>query len=306
MRAVRFHEHGGPEVLRVEEVDRPAPGPGEVLVEVAATSFNPVDATIRGGELREVFPVALPYVPGIDVAGTVAELGEGVDGFAVGDPVIGFLPMGAGGAAAEFVVVPAEVLTAAPSSIPLADAAALPAVGLTAWQALVEHAELRAGQRVLVNGAGGAVGGYAVQLAKLLGAHVVATASPRSADLVRSAGANQVVDHTTTSVVDAVDGPVDLVLNLAPVAPADLAPLTGLVKPGGLVLSVTAPPAEDVDRGVRAANVYVRSDAAQLAHLVSEVDAGRLVVHVGHRVGLDDLVAVHRDTPAGKVVVLAR
>jgi NADPH:quinone reductase-like Zn-dependent oxidoreductase len=276
-----------------------------VLVRVAATSFNPLDALIRSGAVREVFPVSLPHVPGIDVAGAVAELGGGVDGFAVGDPVIGFLPMTADGAAAEFVVVPAEVLTAAPSSIPPADAAALPAVGLTAWQALVDHADLRSGQRVLVNGAGGAVGGYAVQLAKQVGATVIATAAPRSAERVRSYGADQVVDYTATSVADAVTEPVDLVLNLAPVPPADLAALSGLVRSGGVLLSTTTPASDDAERGVRGANVYVRSDAAQLAHLVAEVDAGRLHVHVGHRYPLSDLASVHARTPAGKVVLLA-
>ena len=159
MKAVRFHEYGGPEVLRVEEVDRPVPGAGEVRVRTAGTTFNPIDDGIRGGYLQGPFPVALPHVPGVEVAGTVDELGDGAVGVAVGDEVIGFLPMVADGAAAEYVVVPAEVLTRAPSGVPLADAAALPMTGLTAWQALFDDADLRAGQRVLVHGAGGAVGG---------------------------------------------------------------------------------------------------------------------------------------------------
>ena len=125
--------------------------------------------------------VELPHTPGLDVAGTVDALGEGVDGLAVGDRVVGFLPMDKDGAAAEYVLAPADVLTAAPKDVPLADAAALPLVALTAYQALFEHGKLAAGQRVLINGAGGAVGGYAVQLAKEAGAHVIATASPRSA-----------------------------------------------------------------------------------------------------------------------------
>src|SRR3954453_2208462 len=166
MKAVRFHEYGDPDVLRYEDVEQPVPGAGEVRIRVAATAFNPVDDGIRGGYLRDAFPVALPHIPGIDVAGTVDALGEGVGNVAVGDEVIGFLPMTADGAAAEYVVAPAEILAPAPTSIPLADAAALPMVGLTAWQALFDDAGLAAGQRVLINGAGGAVGGYAVQLAK--------------------------------------------------------------------------------------------------------------------------------------------
>ena len=223
MKAVRFHEFGDPEVLRYEDVERPVPGPGVARIRVAATSFNPVDAGIRAGYLRDVFPVALPHTPGIDVAGSIDAVGEGVGDINVGDAVIGFLPMVADGAAAEYVVAAAESLTLAPSSIPLADAAALPTVGLTAWQALFVHTEVVAGQRVLINGAGGAVGGFAVQLAKNAGAHVIATASPRSSERVRAAGAHQIIDHTTTSVAAAVTEPVDVLLNLAPMGPRTFA-----------------------------------------------------------------------------------
>jgi NADPH:quinone reductase-like Zn-dependent oxidoreductase len=308
MNAVRFHEYGDPDVLRYEDVEEPVPGPDEVRIRVAATSFNPVDAGIRGGYLREAFPVALPHAPGIDVAGTVDASGANVTGHRVGDRVIGFLPMVADGAAAEYVVAPAQVLADAPASIPLADAAALPEVGLTAWQSLFEHADLRAGQRLLVNGAGGAVGGYAVQLAKRAGAHVIATASPRSTERVRRAGADEIIDYTTTSVAEAVSPPLDVVLNLAPVAPAELSALAGLVRAGGVVLSTlpTAMPAET--SGVGAMPVFVRSDADQLAGLVAMVDAGELHVDVAERLPLSELPAVHARADAGalpgKVVLL--
>ena len=159
MKAVRYHEYGDASVLRYEDADRPKPSAGEVLIQVAATSFNPVDGAIRAGYLQQVFPIRFPHTPGIDVAGTVAAVGPGVSGFSVGDPVIGFLPMTGNGAAAEFALAPADLLAAAPSSLPLAQAAALPSAALTAWQALFEHADLRAGQRLLINGAGGSVGG---------------------------------------------------------------------------------------------------------------------------------------------------
>ena len=166
MKAVRFHEYGDPDVLRYEDVEQPVPGAGEVRIRVAATSFNP---------RRRQHPRRLPAGP--DPGGAAAHprhrrrrhgrrAGRGRRRLAVGDEVVGFLPMTADGAAAEYVLAPAEILAPAPTSIPLADAAALPMVGLTAWQALFDHAELTAGQRVLINGAGGAVGGYAVQLAK--------------------------------------------------------------------------------------------------------------------------------------------
>ncbi|WP_432840865.1 NADP-dependent oxidoreductase [Dactylosporangium sp. CA-092794] len=294
MRAVRFHEYGGPEVLRVEETDRPVPGAGEVLVRVAGTSFNPVDATIRSGRLQQVFPVTLPHTPGIDVAGTVAEVGAGVTGPAAGDAVVGFLPMGASGAAAEYLVAPAAVLAAAPGAIPLADAAALPAVGLTALQAVTEHAAVRAGQRIMVHGAGGAVGGYAVQLAVEAGATVVATAGPANAERVRGYGA-EVVGRDPA----AATGEFDAVLNFAPVPPAEMAALAALVRPGGLLLSTATPGPQDDPRGVRSVPVYVRSDAEQLAALVKRVDAGALRVHVAQRVPLERVAEVHAAEEAG-------
>ncbi|GAA4890292.1 NADP-dependent oxidoreductase [Actinomycetospora straminea] len=310
MKAVRFHEYGGPEVLRYEDVEQPVPGAGEVRLRVAASAFNLVDDGIRGGYLQGPFPVVLPHVPGIEVAGTVDALGEGVDGVTVGEEVVGFLPMVADGAAAEYVVAPAAVLARAPRSIPLADAAALPMVGLTAWQALVDDAKVTAGHRVLVNGAGGGVGGYAVQLAKHAGAHVIAVASPRSAERLRAQGADEVVDHTTADVAAAVAEPVDVLVNLAPVTPEELSALVGRVRDGGVVVNTVprTPAPADEERGVRAVDLFVRSDAEQLAHLVALVDRGELHVDVDRRVSLPELATVHAEATAGtlrgKVVVL--
>jgi NADPH:quinone reductase-like Zn-dependent oxidoreductase len=310
MKAVRFHEYGGSDVLRYEDVEQPVPGAGEVRLRVAASAFNPVDDGIRGGYLRDVFPVTLPHIPGIDVAGTVDALGQGLTDLQVGDDVIGFLPMVADGAAAEYVIAQAKILAPAPTGIPLPDAAALPMVGLTAWQALVDDAGLTAGQRVLINGAGGAVGGYAVQLAKRAGAHVIATASPRSSQRVRSAGADEVIDHTTTTKV-AVAEPVDVLLNLARIRPEELVALVALVRPGGVVVNTvpTIPTPADDERGVRAVGFFVRSDAEQLSRLVELVDRGELRVDVAERVPLAALPAVHARAATGalpgKVVVLS-
>lgn len=154
MKAVRFHEFGSSEVLRYEDVARPVPGTGQVLVRVAATSFNPVDDHIRAGVLAEMIPITLPYVPGIDLAGTVAELGADVTGLAAGDRIVAMLPLDSAGGAAEYVLAPAESLTPAPRTIELVDAAALPLTGLAAWQTAFDLAELKPGQTVLVNGAG--------------------------------------------------------------------------------------------------------------------------------------------------------
>jgi NADPH:quinone reductase-like Zn-dependent oxidoreductase len=310
MKAVRFHEYGDPDVLRYEDVDEPAPGSGQVRVRVAATTFNGVDGNIRAGFMQGPMPLTLPHIPGLDVAGTIDALGEGVGDFNVGDQVVGFLPFVVDGASAEYVLAPAESLAPAPISIPLADAAALPLVGLTAYQALFEHAELKAGQRILISGAGGAVGGYAVQLAKAAGAYVIATGSPRSSQHLTSAGADEVIDHTTTEVTTAVTEPVDVLLNLAPIIPDQFTALTTLVRDGGVVVSTTVwmPAPADEARGVRAIDLFVRSDAKQLSELVARVDRGGLTVDVANRVPLTDLASVHAraaaGTLSGKVIVL--
>jgi NADPH:quinone reductase-like Zn-dependent oxidoreductase len=301
MKAVRFHEYGDPDVLRYEDAEQPVPGPGEVRLRVAATSFNPVDDGIRGGYLQGPFPVTLPHTPGIDVSGTVDAVGEGVENVAVGDAVVGFLSMTADGAAAEYTIASADILAPAPTSIPLADAAALPMVGLTAWQALFDDAGLEAGQRVLINGAGGAVGGYAVQLAKRAGAHVIATASQRSSERVRTAGADEVIDHTRSEVT--VAEPVDVLLNLARVAPEELTRLAGLVRDGGVVVNTvpTIPTPADEARGVRAVGVFVVSDAEKLSRLTALVDAGELRVDVAERVPLAELPALHARAATGEL-----
>ena len=308
MKAVRFHEVGGPEVLQYEDVDQPTPGAGEVRVRVAASAFNAADAGMRGGFLP--IPVQLPHVPGYDVSGTVDALGDGVDGLQVGDAVIGFLPMERDGGAAEYVVAAADALVPAPKELPLPDAAGLPSVALTAWQALFDLGDLTAGQRVLINGAGGVVGKYAIALAARAGVHVIATASPRSADAVRAAGADEVVDHTTTDLLTAVEGQVDVLLNLAPIDPDRFAALVALVRDGGKVVSTTAfmaTPGDDT-RGVSAETVFLLPNRDRLTELVSLVDSGELRVEVTRRIPLAELPALHAEAAAGriegKVVVL--
>lgn len=304
MTAVRFHQTGGADVLRLEQVEVPAPGPGQVRLRVAASAFNPADGGMRGGFLP--IPVALPHVPGYDASGTVDALGDGVaaaTGLAVGDAVVAFLPMTADGAAAQYVVAPADALVAAPTSIPLADAAGLLSVALTAHQALFELGRLTSGQRVAVNGAGGPVGLHAVRLARRAGARVVATASPRSRAAVLAAGADEVVDHTTTPLLQALTEPVDVLLNLAPVTEADFAALATRVRDGGVVVSTTPVVAtpDDPARGVRGATVYVHPDAEVLAELVGLVDSGELRVDVAERVPLAELADLHARSDAGRV-----
>ncbi len=298
MRAARYHEYGTEQVLVIEETELPTPSDDEVLVKVAATSFNPIDAAIRAGYLQSGVALEFPHTPGIDVAGVVVRRGANVTAPAVGDAVVAFLPLGANGATAEFVLAPSDAVAAAPTNIPLADAAAVPAVGLTAWQALFEHADLRFGQRILINGAGGAVGGYAIQLASQAGAFVIATASPRSTDSVRRRGADQIVDHTTTLISDAVSEQVDAVLNLARTSTEESAAVLALIRPGGVFVT-TVPPAPISTDGVRIVEMYVRGDASQLTEIVAKIDAGQLRVDVANRVSFAEIASIHEASDLG-------
>ncbi|MEV4107626.1 zinc-binding dehydrogenase [Nonomuraea sp. NPDC049695] len=288
MRAARIHEYGGE--IRYDRIPTPRPGPGEVLIEVAAASFNPSEVGLRAGLLRDVLHVELPHTLGSDVSGTVVETGRGVTDLAPGDRVFGLV----GGVAAEYAAVPASVLARAPESVPLAHAAAVPVAGLTAWQAVHEHARVTRGQRVLINGAGGGVGMFAVQLAKLAGATVFATASPRSAAAVKWYGADEVIDYTTTPL----PGGMDVVLNLAALPAKDAAALAGL---GRTVVTIATP----IEGGT---HFVARNDPAQLAELAALIDRGELDVEIAESLPLAELGKVHRraeegDT-RGKIILL--
>ncbi|MFD3871045.1 NADP-dependent oxidoreductase [Streptomyces sp. NPDC058623] len=299
MKTARIHEYGDASVIRYDDVPRPRPASGEVLVRVAATSFNPTEAALRGGLLQAFLPLDLPHTLGWDVAGTVAEVGADARGFSVGDRVIGRLD--GAGAAAEYVRAPVATLVTAPASIPLTDAAALPVAGLTAWQAVFEHGKVASGQRVLVNGAGGGVGGFVTQLATYAGAEVIATAGPRSAEAVRRQGADQVIDYTAVPVGAALGSPVDTLLNLVPLSPSDAAALSPLVRPGGRIVSIATPIEPPADAGVTAMHMVARNDVAQLAALVELIDAGVVGVDISASHPLTDLGAIHRLSEAGGI-----
>jgi NADPH:quinone reductase-like Zn-dependent oxidoreductase len=204
------------------------------------------------------------------------------------------------------------VLAPAPRSVPLADSAALPVVGLTAWQALFEIAELKAGQTILINGAGGAVGGYAVQLAKHAGAVVTATASARSVERLRRYGADRIIDYIDYADNPlAVDGaPFDVVLNLVSTTPEQTAALVHLVADGGFHVGTMVSGQDDPERRVRTQRVFVRSDATQLTDLVRRVDAGQLTIDVADRRPLIEAAAVHDESDAnrlpGKTILVPR
>ncbi|GIH08639.1 NADPH:quinone reductase [Rhizocola hellebori] len=298
---IRQESLGGPEVLRMIEADRPEPGPTEVLVRVHAAGVNPVDWKVRrsGGFLGRP-----PFTVGWDVSGTVEKIGRGVTRFAVGDEVFGMPRFPAQAAAyAEYITAPSRHLARKPATLSHVEAAGLPLAGLTARQVLVDTANLQPGQRVLVPAAAGGVGHLAVQLAKALGAHVVATASPAKHEFVLGLGADEVIDYTSMDIATSVTG-IDVAIGLiGPQAGAALA----TVRPGGLLVAMTSdtPPevaANAAERGVRALDFLAEPDHAGLEALALLADQGRLRVHVAKTFPLQDAAAAHAYGETGRTI----
>jgi NADPH:quinone reductase-like Zn-dependent oxidoreductase len=299
MKIITQESFGGPEVLQVSEAPTPAVGPEDVLVAVKAIGVNPVDAAVRAG----YYPILgePPFTLGWDVAGVVRAIGADVEGFAVGDRVLGMphFPQQAA-TYAELVVAPAAHLARVPDRLDDEAAAALPLVGLTAWQALVQIAEVGPGTRVLVQAGGGGVGHVAVQIAKARGAHVTATASTGKVDFVRRLGADEVVDYTRTPVAGIE--PADVVID--PFGGDRLLQAIGLTRDGGQVtvlLGDVGPEAQAVaaERAVRIARVGVVPDAVALAGLLDLVERGELTPHVQAAFPLEKAADAHAELARG-------
>src|SRR6476646_6926976 len=190
MKAVVVHEYGGPEVLHYEEAPRPQPNDNEVLIRVLAASVNPVDTAIRSGKYAEYFQTKLPLIPGMDAAGVIEKAGSKITALKAGDPVYAFFTLREEGGCGEFALAKEGEVARKPSSISYEEAAAVPAAGSTAWQALVDAAKLSGGQTVLIHGGSGGVGHMAIQIAKARGARVIATASTANQDFMRKLGAD--------------------------------------------------------------------------------------------------------------------
>ncbi|WP_445258948.1 NADP-dependent oxidoreductase [Nocardioides aurantiacus] len=309
MRAAVYDEFGGAENLRVTEVADPPVGPDTVLVRVRATSVNPVDWKIREGYLQGAFPHHLPIIPGWDVAGVVEAVGPAVrTGVAVGDEVFGYVRRDDvhQGTTAELVPAPERTVVAKPATASFAEAAALPLAGLTAYQALTEVLEVAAGDRVLVHAASGGVGHLAVQIAKSVGATVVATGSAGSHDWLRELGADEVVDYAAGPVSEqlaSLGGPVDAVLDL--IGGDALTDAPAQLREGSTRLASVVDAATVAELGGR--YVFVRPDREGLAALAALVDDGRLRVVVAETFDLDHVADAHRLSeeghPRGKVVV---
>src|SRR5437879_4603973 len=295
MQAILVHNYGGPEQLKLEEVQRPEPQAGEVLVRVHAAGVNPADWKIRQGLLKDVMPVQFPYIPGLDLAGVVEEVGPGVTAFQKGQAVFG---QSTKGTYAEYTTASGETLALKPKTLNFDEAAAIPVGATTAWQALFDHGGLQAGQRVLIQGAAGGVGSFAVQFARWKGAHVIGTASTSNVDFVRSLGAETVIDYTSTPVEQAVHD-VDLVLDT--VGGKTLESSLQAVKRGGTLVTIAGqPPEEKVkERGVRVAWFSARVSSKLLQTFAQLIDEGQVKVPIGRVFPLRDARQAHELSQSG-------
>ncbi|WP_230418752.1 NADP-dependent oxidoreductase [Catenulispora pinistramenti] len=306
MRAVVQDSFGGPEVLRVESVPRPEPLPTEVLVRVHAAGINPVDWKTRGGTGMAGVLGAPPFVLGWDVSGVVEAVGFGVTTLRVGDEVYGmpWFPRAAGGYG-EYVTAPARQFARKPAAASHEQAAAVPLAALTAWQALVDTADVRAGQRVLVHAAAGGVGHFAVQLAKHLGAHVIATASSARHEWLRELGADEAVDYREVRFEDVLRD-IDVVIDLVGDA-HDKTSLRSLevLRPGGLLVAIPAGVSPELaeaaaERGVRVTPFLVEPDGPALARIAELIDAGQVVVEVAAVFPLEQAAQAHIQGEGGR------
>ena len=306
MNAVQQVAYGGTEGVALREVAVERPAAGEVLVAVHASSVNPIDWMLLDGPGR---PAALPAKLGLDVAGVVAALGEGVEGWACGDAVVAYLGQKAKGAYAEYARVPASHLARKPDSIPFTEAGTYPLVALTAWQALVELGKVARGERVLVHGGAGGVGSAAVQIAKARGAHVTATASARNHEYLRSIGADAVIDYTKVRFEDEVS---DLDLVLDAVGGETTQRSVAVLREGGRLVSIrgSLPTAACEERRIECSFHRVRPDADGLAEIGKLVDSGRFDVHVDARYPLAEVGAAMEKNreghTRGKIAVVVR
>jgi len=298
MKVIRYERFGGPEVLHWVDYPAPPGGKGKVVVEVRAAGVNPIDVKMRAG----LFPnIELPFVPGFDISGVV----KGGEGFASGEEVFGMIPMSEGGGYAEEVSVDAHLLTRKPSNLSHDEAAAVPLAALTAWQALKEHGKLQRGQRVLVNGASGGVGLFAIQLAKLIGAEVTAVCSDTSSDLVFGVGAGDRIDYDQE---DFTRGDERYALVFDVVGSSSAKACRRILQRGGRYVTLIEPKKRNW-LGPRPIWMVVYPSGKQMERLAGALSSGALRPVIDSTFPLQEAQAAHRRMEEGHLrgkVVLVR
>ncbi|WP_029906884.1 NADP-dependent oxidoreductase [Prevotella sp. 10(H)] len=272
MKAIRIHDYGTFEQLKYEDVPVPEIKDDQILVKVYTTSVNHLDMKKASGEAKDTMPIQLPWIPGHDFAGTVEKTGKKVTGFEVGDKVYGNSD---GNSYAEYLAADISKVVLKPESLDFAEASSVPHVGETAWQAIHTHGQLKSGQKVLIHGAAGAVGAFAVQFAKLAGAKIYATASTEDIDLVKSLGAGTVIDYKTTDFTTVAED-IDLVLVL--VGGNTQEKSYNVIKQGGRLVSTTGPILEDLarDHKVTGVSMVIKQSAKDLQSITDLINEGKI------------------------------
>src|SRR3989440_2373248 len=287
MKAVVIHEYGGPEVLKYEDVARPEPQDNQLLIRVIAAGVNPVDGMIRSGLFGKDGSRAFPIILGGDVAGVVEKIGSKVTKFKAADPVFAYVSLDNSGGYAQYALVKEGEAAPKPKSLTYVEAAAVPIVALTAWQALIDSAKLSAGQTVLIHGGSGGVGSFAIQIAKARGAKVIATASTANQDLLKQLGADVAIDYTKQNFEN-VAKDVDVVLDS--IGKDTLARSYGVVKKGGIIVSLVArpDPAELEKHGIRGEALSVDPNSDELNEIGKLIDEKKINVIVSQTFPLSE------------------
>src|SRR6476661_3572198 len=287
MKAIVVHEYGGPEVLKYEDRPRPEPKEDQILVRVIAAGVNPVDDASRSEKYAKFFGITLPFIPGYDIAGVVEKTGAKITKFKPGDQVYAYLELKDGGGYAEYAAATEVEAAAKPKSINFTEAAGVPVVALTAWQALIDKAKLSAGQTVLIHGGSGGVGSFAIQIAKARGAKVIATASTPNQDLLKQLGADVAVDYTKTKFED-VAKDVDVVLDC--VGKDTLQRSYGVVKKGGFLVTLVASPdlVELEKHGIHGSDLNVTPNSGELAEITKLIEQKKIKVVVSNALPLTE------------------
>lgn len=298
MKAVRMHAYGGPEVLAYEDVPQPVPAAGEVLLKVYATSLNPVEYATRAGYLQGMVQLEFPFTLGVDLAGVVEALGEGVRNVAVGDAVYGYSNMMRQGSYAEYAIVSEGEIAPKPTTVDFVTAATVPLAGLTAWQGLFDVGGLQPGQSVLIHGAGGGIGTFAVQFARAKGARVLATASSSKIDLLKDLGVAEAIDYTTTCFEELAR---DLDLVFDTVAGDLMQRSLSVLKPGGVYVTPAAQPDTEAatKQGKSARFMLTQTNPKQLAEIADLIDSGTVKPIVSTVLPLAETRRAHELLAAG-------
>ena len=287
MKAIVAHEYGGPNVLKVEEVPVPTPKEDEMLVKVFAAGVNSFDGVLRSGKYAKPNGTQLPWHPGYDIAGVVEKVGGKVNKFKVGDAIFAYITILKGGGYAEYALAKESDAALKPKTLSFVEAAGVPSVALTAWQAMVDKANVQSGQVVLIHGGSGGVGMFAVPFAKIRGAKVFATASTANQDFLKQLGADVPIDYKTQKFED-IAKDVDVVID--GVGGETLARSYPIVKKGGIVVSLSdrVDQAQLAKYGIRGTSVAVQNNGDELAQIGKLIDEGKIKVTVSETFPLAD------------------